>query len=188
MRTLRSKYLSDIPIEEANYRVDFNILEKYQDFSSEILRLSLLGLAIYGFLITEIIFKIISKDTYVFLKPFLDNKNLFVSGAIALLLASLSALAHRYFSTDCLTHFVRRFRLRKKLMELAEKQTQNVSDESKMILEIKVKIENENKSFESDLNKCRWLLIFACSFLVVGVALVIVGFGITLNGEAINLE
>lgn len=82
MRTLRAKYLSDIPIHEDNYKVDFIILDKYQNFSSEILRLSLLGLAIYGFLITDVIFKITNSKA---LYSFSANKLLFFLGAVALI-------------------------------------------------------------------------------------------------------
>src|SRR5687768_3020567 len=92
MRTLRNKYLSEIPIEENNYKADFNILEKYQSFSSEVLRLALLALAIYGFLITNVIFKITNNNTYVFLKPFINSKLIFFIGAFILIFAALSAL------------------------------------------------------------------------------------------------
>lgn len=53
MRTLPEKYLSEIPIEENIYKADLTVLEKYQSFSSELLRLSLLSLAGYGFLIVK---------------------------------------------------------------------------------------------------------------------------------------
>ena len=188
MRTLRSKYLSDIPIEEVNYKADFIILEKYQAFSSEILRLSLLGLAIYGFFIADVILKITNNNTYIFLKPFLNNKVLFIIGAIALLITALCALGHRYFSTDCMTHFVRRFRLRKKLSELKATKSEDIDETSKMIIDIENKINRENESFERDLNKCKWLLSFSCIFLILGVGFVIAGLGKTLNDAAISLE
>lgn len=184
MRTLRSKYLSDIAIEEDHYKVDFNILDKYQSFSSEILRLSLLGLAVYGFLITDVIFKISKGDKFMFLQPFIQHKNLLFSGALILLGAALAALLHRYYSTDCMTHFVRRFRLRKKLAELGL-QVSSSDKEKKEILVLEEKIATEDKSFESDMRLCKWLLIFASLFLILGIGCVIAGIGKTLLGAVI---
>ncbi len=183
MRTLRSKYLSDIAIEEDHYKVDFNILDKYQSFSSEILRLSLMGLAVYGFLITDVIFKISKNDKFLFLKPFIQHKNLLFSGALILLMAALAALSHRYYSTDCMTHFVRRFRLRKKLAELKLKYP-NTKKEEIEIVSLEKNIVSEDESFESDMKLCKWLLIFASLFLILGIGCVIAGIGKTLLGAS----
>ncbi len=187
MRTGRSKYLSDIPIEENHYKVDFNILDKYQSFSSEILRLALLGLAVYGFLITDVIFKISKGDKLMFLQAFIQHKNLLFSGALILLGAALAALLHRYYSTDCMTHFVRRFRLRKKLAALGPQES--MSDEEKEeLMNLEEKIATEDSSFESDLKLCKWLLIFASLFLILGIGFVIAGVGKTLLEVSIGLN
>lgn len=186
MRTLRSKYLSDIPIKEDNFKADFNVLEKYQEFSSEILRLSLLGLAIYGFLLTDVIFKITKNDTFIFLKPFFDNKAIFITGAVALIMAALCALGHRYFSTDCMTHFIRGLRLKMRFSELKEES--NGEEDSSEKAELEKKIENENASFESDLSKCKWLLIGAGGSFILGIFFVIFGLGKTLHDAALILK
>ncbi|OHT43970.1 hypothetical protein [Flavobacterium tructae] len=170
MRTLRTKYLSNIPINEDNYKVDFIILEKYQSFSSEILRLSLLGLTIYGFLITNVIFKItdVDKKNFIFIKPFSGNKLLLLLGAVILILTALLALSHRYFSTDCMTHFIRGFRLRQKIFEIKSAQTDN----KKVLNKLKKTLKNEKLSFEKDLNLCKWLLITSCLFLIAGILII----------------
>lgn len=187
MRTLRDKYLSGIPLDEDYYKVDFAILDKYQMFSSELLRLSLLGLAIFGFFIANVIFKAVDQSTYIFLKPFISNKPLFILGAISLLLSALLALGHRYFSTDCMTHFVRRFRLRKRLAELTEKDAEVTDENSALITRIEEQIKGENTSFEKDLSRCKWLLLSSCIILIIGITLVLGGLGKTLIDATENL-
>lgn len=185
MRTLRTKYLSSIPIEEDHYKVDFIILEKYQNFSSEILRLSLLGLTVYGFLITDVIFKITdSEKKYIFIGPFSANKWLLFIGAIFLVLTALLSLGHRYFSTDCMTHFIRSFRLRKRLSEL-ENQEKN---EHLEIIRIKKSIKTEEMSFEKDLRHCKWFLLSAGLFLILGILLITIALGCSFNNLIIKLN
>lgn len=183
MRTLRTKYLSTIPIQEDNYKVDFIILEKYQSFSSEILRLSLLGLTIYGFLITNVIFKITdSQKKYILIGPFSDNKLLLFVGAILLILTALLALGHRYFSTDCMTHFIRGFRLRQRLNELENQEKK----EDLEIIRIKECIKNEEISFEKDLNNCKWLLFTSGLFLILGILSITTAFACSFNNVLIK--
>jgi len=178
MRTLRTKYLSDIPINEDHYKVDFLILEKYQNFSSEVLRLSLLGLTIFGFLIVNVIFKITDNEkNFVFIPSFSLYKLILFLGAVALILAALSALSHRYFSTDCMTHFIRRFRLRQRLSEL-EKLGKIEEPE---FTKVKKSIKTEEVSFENDLVKCKWLLLASVSLLIIGILLITVGLAFSFN-------
>ena len=54
---------------------------------------------------------------YILLTGLTQNKFLLAVGAISLGLAAASSLGHRYFSTDCLTHFVRRLRLHNMLQD-----------------------------------------------------------------------
>lgn len=185
MRTLRTKYLSNIPIEEDNYKVDFIILEKYQNFSSEILRLSLLGLTIYGFLITNVIFKVADGQKNIFIGLFSANKITLFVGALFLILAALFSLGHRYSSTDCMTHFIRKFRLNKKLSKLESKE--NKADlELIRIKKIRKIIKVENISFEKDLNYCKWFLLLAGSFLILGILLVTIAIAYSFNSFLIG--
>lgn len=178
MRTLRSKYLSNIPISEDNYKVDFIILEKYQSFSSEILRLSLLGLTIYGFLITNVLFKVTDDGKKnIFIDPFSENKMLLFLGAITLIATALVALSHRYFSTDCMTHFIRGFRLRQKLSEMEQKVINNRPE----LIRLKEVISSEEISFEKDLRYCKWLLFASCFFLIAGILLIIIALACSFN-------
>lgn len=111
MRTLPEKYLSEIAIPKDVYDIDLVVLDRYQGFSAELLRLALLGLAGYGFLIGNIVFKMQTKDgSLPYLNAFIDSWPLLAIGALSLALAAMMALGHRYFSTDALTHQVRRLR------------------------------------------------------------------------------
>ncbi|MFH6945271.1 hypothetical protein [Flavobacterium sp. FlaQc-50] len=178
MRTLRSKYLSNIPISEDNYKVDFIILEKYQSFSSEILRLSLLGLTIYGFLITNVLFKVTDDGKKnIFIDPFSENKILLFLGALTLIVAALVALIHRYFSTHCMTHFIRGFRMRQKLSEMEEKVINNRPE----LIRLGESIKREGLSFEKDLNYCGLLLFASCFFLIAGILLIIIALASSFN-------
>jgi hypothetical protein len=85
--------------------------------------------------------------------------------------SAATALGHRYFSTDCLTHFVRGLRLS---ASLADEST----DASRKAVE--ATIVSEEDSLNSDLNKCKWLLIIACLALFIGVASVAWVFAATL--------
>ncbi|HEX9980214.1 MAG TPA: hypothetical protein VGB50_06585 [Flavobacterium sp.] len=182
MRTLRTKYLCDIAVEEDHYKVDFHILDKYQGFSAEILRLALIGLAVFGFLLSDIIFKVegINK-TFILLDPFVENIVLFGAGALMLLAAALCALGHRYFSTDCMTHFVRRYRLRQQKKDLNEVE-QKTAELSQKIMDNHIAINSEDRSFEKDLSLCKWLLLLAAVFLIVGIFILLYGIGLTLSG------
>jgi hypothetical protein len=177
MRTLTEKYLGGLPLEKVQYEADFAVVEKYQSFSAELLRLSLLGIAGYGFLITNIVLKVTNKsDEYLLLKSFLMSRTTWVLilGAIALGISSAAALGHRYFATDCITHFVRRLRAEKKCCELAET--------SPLLESLAQVVKNEQRSLEKDVEMCRWLLVAASLFLVIGAASVAGAFAFTLSG------
>ena len=173
MRTLTEKYLGGLALAEDIYKVDLAVLDRYQSFSSELLRLSLLGIAGYGFLITNVVFKVTtSAGQFVFFTPFSQARFVLAGGAITLGVSATTALAHRYFSTDCITHYVRRLRQVQRLKDLSEQ-----SEEWKKAVGI---IEQEQISLKNDLSKCKWLLLFSSLFLVLGACSVAVTFAATL--------
>jgi hypothetical protein len=80
-----------------NLSDDFELLDRYQSFSAEVLRLAVLGIGAIGFLIAT------AKDGGSLLDPAAINEGtktgiLLALGAFALSCAL--ALGHRYFSTD----------------------------------------------------------------------------------------
>lgn len=167
MRTLAQKYLGGQSIQEDSYKVDLAVLERYQAFSNEILRLALLGMAGYGFLISNIALSTSKSGEYAFLPLITLNKGLLTVGVIALALAAATALGHRYFSTDCLTHFVRRVRLSQSIEGMPETAEKLTAEQI---------IKHEEISLDRDLWWCKWLLLASCLLLVVGAACVAFAF------------
>jgi hypothetical protein len=107
------KYLSSL--EESSYKIDLEVVDRYQSFSAELLRLALLGIAGYGFLLSQIVFK--STGATPFLESLKGNTGWLVLGLVALGFAVASALGHRYYSTECITHYARLLRLLKQFTE-----------------------------------------------------------------------
>jgi len=177
MRTLTEKYLGMMPLDKEEYEADFAVVDKYQSFSAELLRLSLLGIAGYGFLITNIVLKVSSKSQeYVLLGAFCEAGTVWalIIGAIALGIAAATALGHRFFASDCVTHFIRRLRAGKRCSALPEGDP--VRDELAQIAR------HEQLSLKSDVERCRWLLMLSSLFLIIGAACVALSFAYTLFG------
>jgi hypothetical protein len=95
------------------------------------------------------------------------------AGAVVLALSAMAALGHRYFSTDCITHYVRRIRLMKKRDGV-------LADDPKHEIIAKI-IDVEEMSLEKDLRRCKWLLIASSIFLLLGAACVAWAFAATLS-------
>jgi len=172
MRTLTEKYLGGLEIKEDVYKVDLAVLDRYQSFSAELLRLSLLGITGYGFLITNAVFKA-STSSAAQTVPRYVLDYLLPIGVVVLALSAMSALGHRYFSTDCITHYVRRIRQMKKRDE--------PSDSDIDLEKLNKTIENEELSLLKDLNRCRWLLLLSVIFLIVGAVCVAWSFAATIS-------
>jgi hypothetical protein len=94
---LPAKFLSDIEINDSTWKPDFDLVDRYQNFANELMRISLLGIAGYGFLIKEICMK---ESKY--LRMLADFK-MHICFGVSLLIASLGlVLIHRFLSTSCL--------------------------------------------------------------------------------------
>ncbi len=158
----KDHYLESLDVGEERYRADFEILDRYQNFSAELLRLSLLALAGYGFLMSDVVFgvrKNAETGDLLFLPAFHERAGLLVSGAVLLGLCALTSLAHRYFSTDCMSHHIRRVRLIKRNLTEEDVRKQGVRD---------AEIGKEASLLHADFALCRWLLILSGSLLGLG--------------------
>lgn len=102
--------LKDVDIPEASWKADFDVVERYQSFANEMMRISLLGIAGYGFLIKEICMK--DRQFYSMLQVL---KSSFGIGAICFLVTLIFSLAHRFTSTACLYYQVQIMRGLKRL-------------------------------------------------------------------------
>jgi hypothetical protein len=179
MRTMPEKYLSEIAVSKDAYEIDLAVLDRYQSFSAELLRLALLGQAGCGFLIANVVFKAAdSSGSLLFFGAFSSARYLLAAGSLSLVVSTACALGHRYFSTDSITHLVRRLRLRKRLTELLE------SDPERANLEMIVL--QESKSLRKDLNRCRWLLLWSSVLLLIGLIGVACSFAVTLFSRPPN--
>jgi hypothetical protein len=103
-----TKRAVEYEIDEKLYRPDLEVLGKYQEFSSEILRLALVLFAGYGFLIKEIVLHTGEHGT--FFGRMAATKGLLIIGLVAIGFAVGGSLGHRYFSTDGFEHLIRYLR------------------------------------------------------------------------------
>jgi len=170
MRTLTPKYHGGQSVEENCYKADLAVLDRYQAFSSEIVRLALLGIAGYGFLISNVVLRGTSGNPTAFSDRFFDHPKLLAAGLAFLALSTCTALAHRYFSTDCMTHFIRRLRL--------------VHNRSSLVLTDRTTLEadilEEESSLQRDIWRCQRLLMTATVSLGIGMSATGLAFAFTL--------
>ncbi len=89
-----------VPLDEQTVEHDFAILERFQDFSAELLRLALLGISAIGFAVSKMLFP----DKEGGALHISDNAKVLL--AISLIffgLATGSALLHRYAAADSMS-------------------------------------------------------------------------------------
>ena len=97
---IAARQLDDISLDEKDYKADFELTEKYQGFSGELLRLSLLGIGLYGFMMahagseTGIGAKLIAQT--------LKYKEWVAVSIFMFGISSAAALGHGFFATKCL--------------------------------------------------------------------------------------
>jgi hypothetical protein len=97
-----ARSIADLQLEDNVYKPDFEITAKYQAFSNELVRLSLLGLGAYGFLI-----KLSSGSTENasnFEHAIQRHSILAVCGVLAFAICSVCALMNGFLATKCLSH------------------------------------------------------------------------------------
>ena len=105
-----AKSIADVEIPDASWKPDFDIADRYQNFANELMRIALLGIAAYGFLIKEAYMK--DPVHYPMSK---EIANYLCLGSIALCISLILVLIHRFFSTACLYHQILIMRSLKRL-------------------------------------------------------------------------
>ena len=88
-------------IDESQYKVDFEISKGYIDFSSELLRLSLLAMGGFGALALVKI-----KDEAKTVPAFLQDPLLFLISMGLFALCAGATLFHRYFASDSMSWYI----------------------------------------------------------------------------------
>ena len=89
-------------IEESQYKVDFDILKGYLDFSSELLRLSLLAMAGFGALVLTKI----KGDPKEAPPTFLQHPQFFLISMTFFVACAAATLFHRYFASDSMSWYI----------------------------------------------------------------------------------
>jgi len=143
-------------VEVPAFKHDLDLSDRYQNFSGEILRLSILGVGGIGFLLVNVFLTKgqqrvpLSRDEPVF--SWLAAASLFCLGVSA-----AASLAHRYFATDCLSY------------HLSAMRKKAVGDTSE---EVRTAIDGRNRIF----GLSKWSLISASIFLATGTILLALAF------------
>lgn len=169
-RTMTGRYLSEVPLEAEAYKADLEVVDRYQAFSTELLRLALLGIAGYGFLLSQIIFG--NTESAEFLTRLQRGQWLLALGLAALGVSAGAALMHRFYSTDCITHHIRFLRLHRTAQRLAPASSEREGREAQAL--------SERRSLENDLELCKWSLLVSAVALCSGAVAVVATFGQTL--------
>src|SRR5215469_6478632 len=93
-----AKQLSDLEVPDTIWKADFDIADRYQGFANEIMRIALLGIGGYAFLI-----KTSLTSSNLFCQAQIrDNRVYVILGAISLGLSLILVLTHRFYSAVCL--------------------------------------------------------------------------------------
>ena len=91
--------------EDKFYKSEIEIFDRWQSFSAELLRLSLLGIAIFGFLYHKIF---VDFDPAKYPNVTISTINwLSKASVLCFAFATVCALIYRYGSTEAMTHFLR---------------------------------------------------------------------------------
>lgn len=149
--------LAEIALEDGACRDDFNLTDRYQSFSSELVRVALLGIAVCGFLLKTVYF---ADKHDAFLAALKTHGQLFQFGVVCLAASAASALLHRYFSSDSMAFQVGYLRLR----ELRDK----TSEGEKEYQDFNSRMAKEKRKYRWRLKICGWLLLLSTMLLGIG--------------------
>jgi hypothetical protein len=97
---LPAKSIDDFRLNEETYKVDFELSARMEAFATELERLSLLGIGLYGFLLSNFMFdKGQPTHFFVLVSP---HHRLLGIGVIAFAVSAGCALISNFLSTKCL--------------------------------------------------------------------------------------
>lgn len=163
MDRIPARKLSDIELPEDSFKADFELTDRYQAFSAELVRLALLGIAGYGFLISEVLGKGEGVGSNS-LSRLADHSGSLGLGVILLGLSAALALAHRFFSTGCLARQIKILRTLKR-----GENPQWTEQERKLDQDL---LRKEREDQLRILHTCNRVLMVSVALLVGGAAAV----------------
>ena len=94
---MSDKSLGLVPIPEHTIEHDLTLLERFQEFSAELLRVALIGISAIGFVVARMVLP--EKDVDPLIIPPLP-KWLLIGALLALGFSAAAALAHRFYAVD----------------------------------------------------------------------------------------
>lgn len=176
MERIPARTLADIDVPDGAYKPDFELTDRFQGFATELLRLALLGIAGYGFLISEVLMKLRLADTHApsNAPPLLESSNarVLVVGILALGAAAGFALVYRLWSTSCLGRQLAIARTLKRMEQPHWDAGERAANEARLTGDRAVQ--------RRILIWCHRCLVAAAVCLGVGTAAVVWAFGVTL--------
>lgn len=101
MTPTKPEDLGTAALDEKAYAADFALLDRYQGFSAELLRIALVAVAAFGFLLEQFGLAWIPSG----------GRIVAIGSLVLLTLSAGFALAHRYLSSDGMFHHLRLLRL-----------------------------------------------------------------------------
>jgi hypothetical protein len=139
----QSKFMAEVRslatfhVEESLFKPDLPLVEKYDMFSAQLLRISLLGITIFGLLYKNVfdIANVRGQEAKIFCLHF-------VSGAafVCFAVAAGKALFHRYYSTDAFACQIRYLRL---CEEYKSSQSADITVDELFLLDKEIRAEHE---------------------------------------------
>lgn len=99
--------LGQVKLDESTIEHDFTMLDKFQGFSAELLRISLLGIGAIGLGASEILFPSAPNDSY---SLHFSVKLMLLISLISFCVSAASALLHRYTSADGMSWHIQAMR------------------------------------------------------------------------------
>jgi hypothetical protein len=141
-------------LTEGNYKAELELVDRYQLFTAEILRLSLLGIAVFGFLY-KIMFPGVTPSN---LSPSIGSAKILAAlGIIMFGISAASALIFRYFATEGLRFYIEALRFMPGKLDCTQESLNNVTLAQESL--------NERKS---KINVCIWSKATAAFTLGLG--------------------
>ena len=95
-------------LKESNYKAEIELVEKYQSFVAEILRLSLLGIAVFGYLYKDVFHTDSAQSGANIGLP----KTLAAFGVLMFGVSAANALVFRFFATEGARFYIEAFRFK----------------------------------------------------------------------------
>ena len=167
--------LGGVKIDAEQIKSDFEVLDRYQNFSSEMLRLSLLGIGALAFLLKEVFATSKPDEVNRYINLILTTPNIksLVSISIVLFaIAAACALCHRYYSSDSMAYHIRYLRLK----ELAK-----TSPPPPNLQEVEKETASEKERRDSSLVFGGVLIACSAIFLGLGAILLAIALQATLS-------